>query len=97
MWWCLSLAGNNDTDVCDSQCGVRVILRGTPICDVDPLGGGATDISRAARRRSLYKLTIRLQFLLPLKEDAKNHETKDMRIVNVLQNKSENTTGSKTN
>lgn len=74
-----------------------VILRGTPICDVDPLGGGATDISGAARRRSLYDLTIRLQFLLPLKEDAKNHETKDMRIVNVLQNKSENTTGSKTN
>lgn len=82
MWWCLTLAGNNDTDVCDGQRGVRVILRGTPICDVDPLGGGATDISRATRGCGLYNLTVWLQFLLPLKEDTKNHETKDMRIVN---------------
>lgn len=76
MWWSLSLSGNNDTDVCDSQRGVRVILSSTPICDVDPLGRGATDIGRAAGGRGLNNLAIRLQLLLPLIEDAKNDERK---------------------
>lgn len=81
MWRRLSLAGNDDTNVCDSQRGMRVILRCTPVCDVDPLGGGATDISRAARGCGLYNVTIWLQFLLPLIEDTKKHEQKD-RILN---------------
>lgn len=63
-----------------------MIFRGTPICDVDPLGGGATDIGGAARWRGLYYLTVRLQFLLPLIEDAKSHERKDIRTVNVSEN-----------
>lgn len=44
----LSLARYNDTDIGDSQGGVRLALRRAPVRDIDALGGRAADVGGAA-------------------------------------------------
>lgn len=66
----LALAGNDDTDVGDGQCGVRLALRGPSVCDVDALGGVAADVGRPPRGRGLDEVAALLQTLLPLVQHA---------------------------
>lgn len=66
----LPFARQDDADVGDGQGGVRLALRRPAVRDVDPLGGVAADVGRAAGRRGLDELAARHQALLPLVQHA---------------------------
>lgn len=62
----LPLARDDDADIGHGQRGVRQRVRGTPVRDVDALGGVATDVGWATRGRGLDDVTARFQSFLPL-------------------------------
>ena len=66
MWWCLSLARDDDADVSDGQGSVGLALRCSAVGDIDALRGIATDVGWTTIGCGLNEVAALFQSLLPL-------------------------------